>query len=142
MVRPPGGIDRKGGCSYYTRAMKKIIAISLAAATILGASLLSVRAIEPETRPEPRPAKGRVLILDNEHTLTGDIEQVGDQYRVKRLVGETWVPLGKVLRLCASLEDAHRYLQGRANLNDPDERLRLADWCRQHGLREEAYEEA
>jgi hypothetical protein len=117
--------------------MKQIIAKSLVAAVILGASLLSLRA----TDPGAKPAAGRVLILENERTLTGDIEQVGDQYRVKRLVGETWVPAEKVLRLCTSLEEAHRYLQGRANLDDPDERLRLADWCRQHGLREEAYHE-
>jgi hypothetical protein len=83
-----------------------------------------------------------VLVLENERTLTGDIERVGEQYRVKRLVGETWVPADNALRLCASLEEAHTYLQGRANLADPDERLRLAEWCRQHGLREQAREEA
>jgi hypothetical protein len=83
-----------------------------------------------------------VIVLDNENTLTGDIERIDNQYRVKRLIGETCVPAAKVLRLCASLEEAYAFLQTRANLNDPDERLRLADWCRQHGLTTQALAEA
>ncbi len=81
-------------------------------------------------------------MLDNEHTLTGDIERVDDQYRIKRLIGETCLPATKVLKLCASLEEAYAFLRGRTNLNDPDERLRLAEWCRQHGLRDQALVEA
>jgi hypothetical protein len=84
---------------------------------------------------------GKVLVLDNERTLEGDIERVGTQYRVRRLAGETWVPLERVLCLCANLEDAYRYLRAQANLRDPDERLRLASWCRQHGLRDQALAE-
>ena len=80
-------------------------------------------------------------MLDNERTLTGDIEQVGDQYRIKRLVGETWVPVNKALRLCGSLEEAYGYLSSRANLRDPDERIRLAEWCRQHAMKDEALKE-
>src|SRR5262249_45351164 len=120
---PPGSLDSRRHSSYYTTAMRNIIAISLIAGAILGVQPAGVRAREPVNQP---PRKGRVLILENERTLTGDIEQVGEQFRVKRLVGETWVPGERVLRLCASLEDAHRFLQGRANLADPDERLRLA----------------
>jgi hypothetical protein len=93
-------------------------------------------------RAEPPLTRGKVLVLQNEHTLGGDIERVGDQYRVRRLTGETWVPADRVLRLCASLEDALALLQSRANLRDPDERLRLATWCRQNGLHEKALEEA
>ncbi|MFO0843345.1 MAG: hypothetical protein U0797_13260 [Gemmataceae bacterium] len=115
--------------------MKNIIAITLAAGVTLGAAGLAVLA-------SPPPATGRVLVLDNERTLTGDIEQVGDQYRIKRLIGETLIPASKALKLCASLDEAYQFLKGRANLNDADERLRLADWCRQHELREQASEEA
>jgi hypothetical protein len=117
--------------------MRKIIALSLAVGLLPVVGRLVVRA----TEPADRPVKGRVLVLENERTLTGDIEQVGEQYRVKRLVGETWVPAAGVLRLCGSLEEAHRVLQGRANLDDPDERLRLAEWCREHGLRRQARDE-
>jgi hypothetical protein len=90
---------------------------------------------------EPAPAKGKVLLLANERVLEGDIEQAGDRYRVVRKIGETWVPAEKAVRLCAGMEDAYAFLRQRANLNDPDERLRLANWCRQNGLREQALQE-
>jgi hypothetical protein len=80
-------------------------------------------------------------VLDNERTLEGDIERVGDRYRVRRSVGELWVPGENVLRLCANLEEAYRFLRGRANLRDADEHLRLANWCMCHGLRPQALAE-
>jgi hypothetical protein len=91
--------------------------------------------------PAPAPT-GKVLVLDNENTLTGDIERQGEQYRVRRTLGETWVPASRALRLCADLEEAYAFVHGRANLNDPDERLRLARWCRTNGLTAHALEEA
>src|SRR5262245_55617209 len=89
----------------------------------------------------PPPATGKVLLLDNERTLEGDIGRIGTQYRVKPSVGVTWVPAEKVLHLCASQEEAHAFLARRANLDDPDERLRLARWCHLHGLRDQALAE-
>jgi hypothetical protein len=91
--------------------------------------------------PAATPTTGHVLVLDNEGTLEGDIERVGDQYRVRRRVGETWVPATKALALCNSAVDAYAYLRERSNLNDPDERLRLAHWCHLHDLREQALAE-
>jgi hypothetical protein len=83
-----------------------------------------------------------VLVLDNERTLEGDIERLGDQYRVRRSVGELWVQSANVLRLCRTWEEAYAYLKTRANLHDPDERIRLAHWCQLHGLRQQGIEEA
>ncbi len=97
----------------------------------------SVRAADPPQSPQ----KGRVLLLTNEHTMEGDIERVGDRYRVGRLVGETWVPADRVLCLAASMADVYVFLRSRANLHDADERLRLASWCRLNGLREQALSE-
>jgi hypothetical protein len=82
-----------------------------------------------------------VLLLDNGHLLEGDITRVGDQYRVRRSVGETWVPGDKARCLCGSLEQAYAYLRGQANLDNPEERLRLARWCQLHGLRVQALAE-
>jgi hypothetical protein len=93
------------------------------------------RAAEPQTT-------GRVLVLLNERTVEGDIERVGEQYRVRHVVGETWVPAEKALRLCADMSDAYLVLRARANLNDPDECLRLARWCHAHGLAAQALENA
>jgi hypothetical protein len=82
-----------------------------------------------------------VLVLDNERTLEGDVERVGDQYRVRRSVGETWLAADRALRLCADNLEALAFLRGRANLEDADERLRLAQWCRSRGLADQALAE-
>lgn len=87
------------------------------------------------------PAHGKVLVLENDQTLAGDIERAGDLYRVRRLIGETTVPADRVLRLCADMEEAYAFLRGRANLTDADERLRLGEWCRLNGLHDQALAE-
>jgi hypothetical protein len=87
------------------------------------------------------PTRGKVLVLENEQTLSGDIERVGDAYRVRRLTGETAVPADRALRLCGSMEEAYAFVRDRANLTDPDEHLRLAEWCRVNGLHEQALAE-
>jgi hypothetical protein len=84
---------------------------------------------------------GHVLLLENGRTLQGDIGLEGSQYRVRRSIGETWVPCDKVSRLCASLEEAYDFLRKQANLRDPDERMRLTRWCLQHDLRSQAIQE-
>jgi hypothetical protein len=95
-----------------------------------------LRAAEPGAR-----TTGRVLILKNERVLEGDVRRVGDDYCIRRAVGEVWVPAEKVLCLCASWEEAYAQLKTQANLGDPDERLRLARWCQLHALRKEALAE-
>src|SRR5437868_7075946 len=88
-------------------------------------------------REIPRTS-GKVLVLENERIMEGDIEREGDRYRIRRNTGETWVPAEKVRLVCDSLEDVYRSMRNRANLRDPDELLKLARWCMQRGLREQA----
>jgi hypothetical protein len=90
---------------------------------------------------QPPLHKGKVLILKNEFTIQGDIERVSDGYCIRGQRGETWVPTERVLTLVASLPDAYAYLRGRINLGDPDERLRLARWCWDNGLQQQALAE-
>jgi hypothetical protein len=86
--------------------------------------------------------RGRVLILkNNEYTMEGDIERIAARYRVRRKLGETWVPAERVLALLPSLPDAYTYLRKRINLEDADERLKLARWCRANNLPEQAMAE-
>jgi hypothetical protein len=109
---------------------------------LLGAAAVTAAAVAGAAgadRSAP-PATGHVLVLQNERTVEGDIERVGEQYRVRRSVGETWVPAATALRLCADMDEAYRFLRARANLNDPDECLRLARWCHLHGLSAAALE--
>ena len=86
---------------------------------ILFASVLpSANAPRPADRG---PAHGKVLVLENDQTLAGDIERAGDLYRVRRLIGETTVPADRVLRLCADMEEAYAFLRG---LRQPHRRRR------------------
>lgn len=91
--------------------------------------------------PAASPTTGRVLILQNERTLEGNIERVGNQYRIRREMGETWVSADQVLKLCATAREAYLFLRSRWDTNDPVQRLKLVHWCRDHGLREEAQAE-
>ena len=103
--------------------------------------LTALSAPEGPAAADAGPNRGKVLVLENEQTLVGDIERVGDVYRVRRLIGETTAPADRVLRLCGSMEEAYAFVRDRANLTDPDERLRLAEWCRVNGLHEQALAE-
>jgi hypothetical protein len=108
----------------------------------LAAAILAGRLSAQIALKDPPPQKGRVLILDNERTLEGDIGLEGDQYRICRPGGgELWIPRSSVLRLCRNREEAYAYLRAHANLNDADEHLRLGHWCQEHGLRQKAAEE-
>jgi len=87
-------------------------------------------------------SSGRVLVLENERALEGEIRWEGGNYCVRRAAGEFWLTGDKVLALCANWEEAFAFVRSQTNLRDPDERLRLARWCQAYGLRSEALAEA
>jgi hypothetical protein len=126
-------LDSLRACAYRPPAMKTLIPLLLYAAVFTAPNA-----------PSPAdmgPTRGKVLILENEQPLAGDIERIGNSYRVRRLIGETTVPADGVLRLCADMDEAFQFVCSRANLSDPDERLRLAEWCRLNGLHDQAVAE-
>lgn len=73
--------------------------------------------------------KEQVLILDNERTIHGEIERLGNRYRIRRGGGATWMNADRVLAVCESREKAYLFLRDRSKLTNPDDRLRLARWC-------------
>src|SRR5437773_6646540 len=97
-----------------------------------------VAALAQTTEREIPRTAGKVLVLDNDRVMEGDIVREGDRYRIRRNAGETWVPVEKVRLVCDSLDEVYRSMRSRANLRDVDELLKLARWCMQHGLREQA----
>ena len=119
--------------------MKTPIRIALCT-LLLTASLRSTLAGD-EVNPPAAKRTGRVLVMDNEYTLEGDIEMLGSQYRVRRPVGELMIQPENVLKLCQTREEAYAFLRQRANLRDPDERLRLARWCHLNGLKQQELDE-
>jgi hypothetical protein len=87
------------------------------------------------------PTSGKVIVLDNDLTLEGDISLDGEQYIIRGAVGTTTIPVDRVRKVCADKKEALGYLREKTNPEDPDDRLKLARWCHVHGLREEALEE-
>ena len=123
------GIDRSIAAFYSPAAMKTLIRLIACALALAASVWYSVWAADNGT---PR-STGRVLVLENERTIEGDIQREENGYRIRRQIGETTVPADKVIRLCASLEEAYEFLRTRANLRDADERMRLAHWCHLRG---------
>ena len=88
---------------------------------------------------EKGPGGARLTVTDTQvEWLEGEIDRVGSQFRVRRGAGEMLIAADRAKRLCADWSDALAYLRSQANLGDADERLRLARWCHQHGLKEDA----
>lgn len=120
--------------------MNNIQTIVLAACV----AMFAVRALpgQEAAKPAVTAKTGKVLLLKNQRVLEGDIIQEGANYRIRRRIGSSTVPGNLVLALCASREDAYAVLRSRANLRDPDERVRLARWCQFQGLLDLGLQEA
>lgn len=109
--------------------------IRLTAVAVIVAAVVAARA-------DDLAVTGKVLVLDTLRVLEGDATRVEDQYRVSRPVGETFVPIAKVLAVCPDLPAAYQFLQSRFNLRDADDRLALARWCHANGLMKQSADEA
>jgi hypothetical protein len=89
------------------------------------------------------PAPNRVVVLDNENLIEGEVTRVDDGYEIHRPVGgDMTLPAKRVLAVVADRKAAFAVVAERANRRDADERLRLAKWCSNNGLMEEALSEA
>jgi hypothetical protein len=89
------------------------------------------------------PAPTRVVVLDNENLLEGDVTRVEGGYQVRRPTGDdVTLTARRVLAVVADRKAAFAVVAERANRRDADERLRLARWCSTNGLPDEALTEA
>src|SRR5262249_44928161 len=104
---------------------------TIAVCALLGICILgSVLAEEKPT--------AQVVILANDTTLRGQVQRIENAFHIRTERGTTVLPANQVIKVVANLEEAYSFLRNRANLRDPDERCRLARWCRTVGMEEEA----
>ncbi|MBI3411739.1 MAG: hypothetical protein HY040_25695 [Planctomycetes bacterium] len=115
--------------------MKTKIALFLAMAALAA----GVRTFAQDT---PTHATGKILLLTSERIMEGDVERIGERYRIRRGTSEVWIPADKAICICADHHEAFAQMKSRANLGDADERFRLAKWCMTNNLREQALDEA
>lgn len=85
---------------------------------------------------EPPPAPTQLVVLTNDATVSGVVVRVPDGYRITSGRSEQVIAAERVVAVCGTHHEALAVLRQRANLRDADERVRLARWCRQHGLAE------
>jgi len=89
------------------------------------------------------PAPNRVVVLDNENLIEGEVTRVDDGYEIHRPVGgDMSLPAKRVLAVVADRKAAFAVVAERANRRDADERLRLAKWCANNDLMDDALTEA
>lgn len=88
------------------------------------------------------PAGNRVVVLDNENILEGEVTKIEEGYEIRHKTGSVVIPTRRVLAIVADRKAAFGVVAGRANRGDADERLRLARWCAANELPNEAIAEA
>jgi hypothetical protein len=88
------------------------------------------------------PPRAGLLLLDNHSVLKGEVERVGDHWRVVREGGETIIPVARAVAAFPDLDAAYRFLRDKADPRDVDGRLKLARWCDENGLPAQAAAEA
>jgi len=84
----------------------------------------------------------RFLLLESRQLVEGEIEQVGDSFKVKRDGGETLIPVDRVMAICIDKAGAFRVLSEKTDPKNAEQRLKLAEWCHNNGLTKEAVAEA
>jgi hypothetical protein len=112
--------------------MNAIIRTFLCAAAF--AAPIAVRAAEP--------AAGKVLLIDYDRVIEGQIERVGDRFRILQHGGQMLIPATATTLLLPDRESAFQLVKSRAKLTDPLERVRLARWCVANQLMTHAVREA
>ena len=86
--------------------------------------------------------KSQVLVLVGGGVMEGDIERLGDRYRIRRGDSETSIPAEQVLFVAEDLRAVYRVLEERAPPDNSEEHLKLARWCFTNHLRDEAIAQA
>ncbi|MCS6977748.1 MAG: hypothetical protein NZM31_12185 [Gemmatales bacterium] len=124
------------------RGLLGLILGLLGASLVLGGDGETVGrpANNPALRPDDLPR--RVLILTDETTLQGQVQQRDKVYEVRTSSGVVYIPAVRVQRLCESLEEAYEFLRSRPVRDEVQDALRLARWCAKNGLTEQARQEA
>ena len=110
------------------------------------AASIDVRADPGPSAPPGQPAamavapsaSSTVLSLYDGRVLQGKIQGDGNGYAVIQNGGVLRFRKEQVEGAFSSLQDVYRFKAGRVPERDPDEHLKLADWCLTHHLNAEA----
>ncbi len=122
-------------------------AARLIACILLGVTASSSAAGLQDTPPSPAGApvaelaKPTVLLLSNGHVFQGEILEDATGYYLKHKIGVKQFARRNVAGVFVSMADAYQFQLQRLPKNDPDEHMKLALWCMEHHLRDQAKEQ-
>jgi hypothetical protein len=92
----------------------------------------------PEGPPAEPPPAATVLLLSNGRLLHGAIREEGADYVLQQKAGVIRFPKTTVERAFGSVLEVYQYKRDRLAQDDPDEHMKLAQWCLSQGLNAEA----
>lgn len=93
----------------------------------------------PAATTTPAPSgPPTVLLLSNGKLLQGEILKDQSGYILKHKIGTMHFPRRNVERVFRSIREAYEYKKTLRPENDPDERMKLASWCLEQKLIDEA----
>jgi len=99
----------------------------------------------PIAPPSPMPtpavdpdAPFTILLLNNGRVLRGEIQKNAAGYVLKGKIGVSVYPRQQVERVFRTMAEAYAYKKAVSPENDPDERMKLALWCLEQTLKDEA----
>lgn len=107
-------------------------------------SLFATAAIARSVPPST-PAtidSGTVLLFDHGGMIEGQIDRVGNRFRVRQAGGEMMLPASTGAVLLPDKQSAYETMRQRVRNGDARQRAILARWCLNHGLKAEAMKEA
>src|SRR5437867_2775811 len=104
--------------------------------TLIGCAVLW--ADTPPENADDLATKSRVLLFRSGRVVEGRIAETQTHYVVIRPIGTVEVAKTNIELVASDLEEIYRYKLARVNERDPEEHLRLAQWCQFVNLREHA----
>jgi hypothetical protein len=116
--------------------MNTIIRLSLCAALTAPFAQFAIADSPPAAKT------GRVLLIDYDRILEGDIERSGDRFRIRQGAGEMTIPATPAMLLLPNKDAAFHLLKSRAKLSDPVALVKLSRWCLSNELQQQALEMA
>jgi hypothetical protein len=87
----------------------------------------------------PNPSHA-VLLLTNGRLLEGVLSESDDTYFVHTKTGKMPMPKQRVEKVGRNIREIYEYMRERLPERDPDEQMRLAQWCLPRGMKTEAVE--
>lgn len=97
-------------------------------------------AVEPAA-PAPEAPAEAVLLLSNGQVVSGLVEETDEGYLVRTPIGQLPYRRRQVVKVFASMAEVYAFRRDRTPASDPDERLKLAQWCLAQKLNDEAQAE-